>query len=30
MEDTTLRMVYIFTDIILPMIAGYVAKGGAG
>ena len=26
MEDTTLRMVYIFTDIILPMIAGYVAK----
>lgn len=26
MEDTTLRMVYIFTDIILPMIAGYVIK----
>ena len=26
MEDTTLRMIYIFTDIILPMLAGYAAK----
>ncbi|MGN0948154.1 MAG: AEC family transporter [Megasphaera sp.] len=26
MEDTTLRMVYIFTDIIVPMLVGYTAK----